>query len=372
MAQQNNDPINALPEYEVRTMKDDLDKLEGKTTEPKLISLKVPEVKPLSAVTSAKADEPPKDLPIILKPLPKKPLEIKKSSLPDIEDFIVPPKPAPVAVPKPIPTPVPMPMPAPVIPKPAAKPFTPLPIQENNEENDEIEKTIKAHKTKKLLTILGIIAIVVIIINIIGYLIITAIKSPEPIPLPTDNQPKVPASLIRVDETKILKITNNISLVDLLINEENSTQPEKTLKRIIPIKINNNVLTLNELTQELRIYIPPYTLAELKNSYTLVAYKQGKQQRIGLIVETNNLNNFIEKSKSWEQTMPWNFQGIFLNHQPNNLTTKGFSDNKYREINVRFDNLPGSELAIDYTILNNLFLMSTSEESIHNIIDRLK
>ncbi|MFH1129432.1 MAG: hypothetical protein V1686_01730 [Patescibacteria group bacterium] len=387
MAQQNNDPINSLPEYEVRTMQDDLNKIEGKTVEPKLVNLKVPEIQVPKPIIKKeeKIPEPPKELPIIeeAKETLKTPLseeidnilnasklksetkpeikipETKKSSLPDIEDFIVP-------VPPPAPTPTATPIPPPI------KPITKKTIKPITQESNEIETTIKAHKTKKILIILGIIVIIVIVINLIGYLIISKIKKQEPNPLPIDNQPEISMSLIRVDETKIFKIENNSSLIDMLINEENSGQPEKTLKRIVPTKISGNALSLNELTQELRIYIPPYTLAELKNNYTLVTYKQGEQQRIGLIVEINNLEGFIEKSKSWEKTMPWNFQGIFLNHQPNNLTTNGFSDNKYNETNIRIVDLSVPELSLDYAIKNNLFLMSTSRESIYNIIDRLK
>ncbi len=415
MSQQNNDQINALPEYEVRTMKDDLNKVEGRAIQPKLVNLKVPEIQ--VPKPSIKIDEPPKELPIVdkiekpteptIKTFPKQSLseeidnilnapgfepkpepkseikpsvesktntpeivtpkitinETKKSSLPDIEDFIVPAPP----VPPPAPTPKPKPlMPVPPITEPISIETTKFIKSENN----EIERTIKTHKTKKILTILGIIIIVGLIAGL-GYWLITKPRPTEPEP-PVIEQPETPASLIRVDETKVFKMENNSSLVDILINEENSGQPEKTLKRIVPTKINGKALSLNELIQELQIYIPPYTLGELNKNYTLVAYKQGNQQRLGLIIEIKNLPGFIEKSRSWENTMTWNFQGIFLNHQPNNLTVKGFSDYKYNEINVRFVNLAVPELSIDYAILNNLFVVSTSRESMRNIIDRLK
>jgi len=366
MEQQNNDPINALPEYEVRTMKDDLDKLEGKITEPNLVNLKVPEIKP----------EPPKDLPIVNnitqslkptpvnpKPLPKKPLETKKSSLPDIEDFIVE---APVPKIVPVPTPVPAIPPKPVpVPRPTTKPI----IQEND--GDDTEEIVEPRRSKKLLTVLLAIIILGLVIGL-GYWLLTKSKPVEPVNPPVNNEPKVSASLIKVDATKTFKVENNTSLIDLLINEENSNQPDKTLERIVPTKTNGNALSLSELIQELKLYIPPYTLAELKDNYTLLVYKQGAQQRMSLVIETNNPNNFATTITSWENTMPKDLQEMFLNHQPSNLNTKGFSNNQYRDTSIRFVNFPTPELTIDYAVSNNLFLISTSRESGYNIIDRLK
>lgn len=365
----NDDPINSLPEYEIRTMEDDINKLEGGPTDlekPKLraipkapLSAPLPPTPPKPVPTEPLLPpidiSPPETLPIITEePVVIEEPKIKKAPLPSMEEFIVmTPK-----APKPEP-------PKPEIPKPEEI-FVPK-IQKR--EKRLISPEAKKQRTKRILIIL-IIVLAIIALGLFFYW--QGIK-PEPMPPPLpDNEIKIPDPLIPVDETKILKIGNNISLENLLRDESMINQQPRTIKRIVPVKNEKEILLLNELLKELKIAVYPYVLSELNDNYNLIIYGQDTNRTIGLIIQTNNPNIVKEQLKYWEATMVDDLKNLFLFKKPGNPTTKFFKDNTYNNIVIRYINFPGPDLTIDYAIFGNLFILSTNRESIYNIIDRLK
>lgn len=335
MTEQNNkinkdtsDSLNNLPEYVVRTMKDDLGK---------------------------KPPQPPEELPIIkpepvIKPEPEtKPQpEIKKASLPTIEEFISS---------KPIIPPAPTPPPKIIV---AEK---------------EIEKKIKKEKPPKPLKIkkrtLIILIIILVIIGLGGFFYWQGIKPETPAPTPTPSGPEIPEPLIKVDETKTLFLQNT-SLLTLLKAEAKLDQTLQTFKRIVPIKGEKEILSLSSLIQELRIAVYPYAFSELKDSYTLVLYSQDGEKRIGLIIETTNPVKLKEQMNLWEKTMPDDLKNLFLDEKLAAPTTQNFKDNTYENVAIRYINFPQPDLTIDYAISDNLLLLSTSKETMYKIIDRIK
>ncbi len=411
MEDKNNNSINSLPEYKIRTMQGDIDKLEKEEilppdelpiikieTPPKPldVNLKAPikpieipkaPLKPLEIipkpieVSAPSADEPLKSVDIRLEPIeppaPKiveisKPQKIEtpkpKSSLPEIEDFIVverPEKEKIVVVPE---APVKV-----VLEKPTIKEME---IEQLKTEN--IFETEQGANRKKfwLIVLLAILAMAIIL----GFFYWRGLKTESnpnnSTPQPLENELKIPDSLITVDEVKILKLENNISFLILLQDEKISAL--KTIRRIVPTKISpesgkEEVLSLSDLIKELNISVYPYVLSEFKNNYTLVLYGQEEnEKRFGLIIETTNNINLKEQLHYWEKTMIENLYNIFLGKQPQIPTNKNFSDGVYNIIPIRFINFPNPDISIDYSTPNNLFILSTSRESMHTIIDRIK
>lgn len=367
----NDDPINSLPEYEVRTMEDDINKLEGRPTDKRPVKLELPPppvqpkkietTKTLAVAPKVKEVLPPEELPIPsakpeIKPEPiievKKP-EIKKAPLPGTEEFIT-------KAPEPLKPQIIPPAPKPQI-IPPAIPAKPRKI---------ITPKVKKARTKKILIIL----IIVLAIIALGVFFYWQGTRPEPLPLPEPptNEINVPASLIPVDETKILKIENNISFKNLLRDEAGLEQLSGTMKRIIPVKNETEILSLSDLVKELGIAIYPYVFSELKNNYTLILYGQDKEKIIGLIVETNNPDKIKEQSRYWEATMVEDLKNLFLLKKPGNPTTAFFRDNTHKNVLLRYINFPNPDLTIDYAVLDNLFILSISKEAMYNIIDRLR
>ena len=353
-------PINSLPEYEIRTMEDDINKLEGRPTDKKPVKLNLPPIQPapqakpeviekkeIPVETVKKEALPPEELPVV-KELPAEKPEIKKAPLPSMEEFVAP-IPAPAPIPKPTLAPVPKPSPIPRI-----KPIAP-----------------KAPKriTKTILIIL----IIILALIALGVFFYWQGTRPEPLPPPPPptEEINIPASLIPADETKILKIESGMSFKNLLRDEIGLEQIPQTLKRIVAVKNKTEILSLNELSENLNIAIYPYVLSELKNNYTLVIYGQNSEKVIGLIVEANNPDKIKGQARFWETTMSEDLKNLFLFRKPGDPTTTFFRDNIYKNVAIRYINFPNPDLTIDYAIWNNLFIISTSRESMYNIIDRL-
>lgn len=341
-----NKPINALPEYEIRTMKDDLAGIKPRRSMP---SPSVPAA-------------PPEKLPIV----PEKPeikIEepeikeepIKRAPLPSLEQFIAPIPPSP--------PPVPVVTPKPIVPE-KIQPEVSLP-----EKKVILPRTEKPSRKKFL-----IVLIIILVLIAIGAFFYWQGKkaSPVPQPSPPPQELQIPTSLISVDETKVIKIENNVSFLTLLKNETNSDQPDKTLKRIVPIKGEKEILSLNNLIKELKIAVYPYVLSELKDNYTLVLYSQNGKKRLGLVIEINKSVGLKEQLRFWEKTMAEDLKNLFLNEKPGTPLAAGFHDNAYKETNIRYINFPDPGLTIDYALSDNLLLLAISKDSMYEIINRLK
>lgn len=305
--------INALPEYKIRTMKDDLAEL---TPSLEKIAKKAP---------------PPEKLPVA-PPLPKAPL-------PGTEELITEKK----EIPKP---------PSAKLEKPSILPPKPK-------------------KKPKLLIIL--IIIFLILLGIAGFFYWQGTKEkPEPEPEPPITQePEPPPSLITVDETKIISLATEISLFRLLEEESELDQPIGAFKRIAILENETEFLSLRGVFNKLRINIPPYALEGLEENYTLLLYNQNGAKRLCLIVEVESPENLKEQLRFWEETMVEDLKNFFLGQVLGESATPDFQDNVYKEIPIRYLNFPEPDLTIDYAVLEDVFILTTSRESIYKIIDRI-
>lgn len=352
---ENDAPINALPKYKIRSMKDDLAGKGLKELEAEAI--KAQEEKPKEVL-------PPKELPIIEeRPIPKPP--IKKAPLPGTEELI-----------------------SENIPKPASPKLTRpsfAPALDKTPTDKEITKALKPKDARKKPKLLPVLLIILIVAIALGGILYWKGGKPEPKPEPPIVQePKLSEPLFPVNQTKILSLESQIPLSGLLKQEVQKEQLIGTFKRIgilkeiSPADGQAKFLSLPELFNELKINILPYVLTELKENYTLAVYSQDGKRRLGLIVETENVDNLKEQLKFWEQTMADDLKNFFLMEIPKEQASSGFLDNIYPPLNepnkqakIRYINFPESDLTLDYTILNNLFILTTSKESMYKLIDRI-
>lgn len=360
---ENETPINALPKYKIRTMKDDLaelgmEELKKEAKEAKKVKeISPPEKLPIvpapvrfeSRIEPKPEIKKPEKIP--LPPLPPKPKIVKpaktKIEIPKLE-IIKPLKPE---LPKP-PKPKRVEVPRPEI-SPAPKPGLKKP---------------KVKTKSKLLPILAIILLALIGIGAFFYWQGTKIE-PEPEPKPEPVKPS--ESLIGVEETKIISLTSEISLFETLKQEIQLAQPDKTFKRIAILKNETEFFSLNEFFKELQVSVPPYALVELKDNYTLVIYSQNNKKHLGLVIEAKNIDNLKQQLRFWEQTMVDDLKNLLLDKNGSQAATIGFQDNVYKDTAIRYINFPEPDLTIDYAIINNLFILSTSKESMYKIIDLL-
>lgn len=372
--------ISGLPEFKIRTMKDDLARigLKGLQKEAKesdiLKSIRKEEKK-------QRKKEKKKEKVKEISPPEKLPVAPEKAPLPTTEELVTE-KPAPEKEkPKEIPLP-----PAPPEPE---KPKRPEKIEklEKPKEPKKLFKIPKPPKIKKLKPpkpkivgprkkpkFLFILIIILIAIGVGGFLYWQGTREPTPEPEPEpEPQPITPSeSLILVDETKIASVSAKLNLLGLLEQESELEQQSGSFKRIAVLKNEQEFLSLTELFQRLKINVLPYVQTELKENYTLVLYSQNGKRHLGLITEIENITNLKEQLRFWEQTIVDDLENFFLGRVRGEPATPNFLDNIYKEVAIRYINFPEPDLTIDYAVVDNFFVLTTSKEAIYRIIDRIK
>jgi hypothetical protein len=319
-------PINTLPEYQIRTMKDDLAGLGLTKLKPKLEKIK--------------RGAPPEKLPIVP----------EKAPLPGIEELVAKKEEA-------------------TKPAKSKKPRKRKPVSK--------PKPKRAKKKPNLLVSLIIILIILAGFGLFFYW--QGLKIP---PLPPENQlqPKLKPSesLMPVEETKIISLSVDKSLFKALKQETGINQAIGTFKRITILKNEREFLHLIEFFEKLEIIIPPYVLTELKDNYNLILYNQNNKKRLGLIAETNNPQNLKEQIKFWEKTMVNDLKNFFLAEIIGKAASSEFQETIYppniepdKQIAIRYIDFPEADLFLDYAIVKDIFILTISREAMYKIVDNL-
>ncbi len=320
-------PINALPEYQIRTMKDDLAGLGLTKLKPKL--------------EKTKRGAPPEKLPIVP----------EKAPLPGVEELVA--KEEKPAKPK-----------KPRKRKPSSRP-----------------KPKRAKKKPNLL-----VSLIIILIILAGFGLFFYWQGSKIPPLPPENQsqPKLKPSeaLISAEETKTVSLSVDKSFFELLKQEAETNQAVGTFKRITILNPSadgeKEFLHLIEFFEKLEIIIPPYVLTELKDNYNLILYNQNNKKRLGLIAETNNPQNLKEQIKFWEKTMVNDLKNFFLAEIAGKAASSEFQDTVYppniepdKQITIRYINFSEADLFLDYAIVKDIFVLTISREAMYKIVDNL-
>jgi hypothetical protein len=389
--------INALPDFEIRTMKDDLSGMGVKRGDKTLLSRG--EAEPKTVVGGAapavpkpktpgeeaeiefpesKKTEPTSEPPkkgesgmIVPENLPIAPI-FKKSALPSTEELIRKKEESPLA---------PLPPRASetffVEEAPAAEP--PQETEKTLDELPQMEKLkipepIYAPEKEGIRKILRIVTIGIFALAFIGAGAFVYFKNkttePEPVVV-IKTEPQLSTPLISTEEKKILSLTNENNLFQLLKEEARREQKIQTLRRIGVLKNETDFLSLAEIFQGLEVPISPYALSQLKDSYNLLLFNQETGRRLGIIVETDNPENLRAQMRNWETIMLDDFKNFYPVQLPGQSASKGFLDDNYKNVIIRYKNLPYPTLTLNYTILGNYLVIGTSKELIYSVIDRI-
>lgn len=195
-------------------------------------------------------------------------------------------------------------------------------------------------------------------------------------------EPTVPDSLIPVDETKTIELT--IGQEDLLLDELKSVaaqeQAQGTFKRILVKLISpteKKYAQLDVLASDLGINIPAAILqaaaaSEIEaGNYTLVLYDQAGGSRLGIIIDMGQSATLIQDLKNWEGTIVADLKPMLLRNEIPAGFTEQFQDNTYQEVAIRYMNFPMPDLSLDYGIVNEKLILTTSRDSMYAMIDAL-
>jgi len=415
LKKEDNKTINALPDFEIRTMKGDLAGLGVKKLDKSLffnsktsvhpakdgIAPPVPIApkKPLQAGGSSAEEntEPEPELKteisktneggmIVPENLPVALPQIRKSALPSTEE-LVSKKEEPIITPLPpeksenfflVPE---TPAEAPVAPKAAAATANAQAFPQMNALKIP-EEPAYAYSPEKdnIRKILRIASIGIVILGIAGagiYFYLKNNQAPEPTPIiQPAAEPELTANIISCEQSKKLKLAGDITVFQIIRNEATVQMQQQSFERIGILKTSStgdptNFLTLSELFQGLGIPVSPYAFAEMKDNYNLLYFNQESGKRLALIIETNNSQNLKNQMLLWEPTLLDDFKNFYPVQNPGQSASKNFLDDTYKGVLIRYKNLPSPTLTLNYTILGNFLVISTSKETMYSIIDRV-
>lgn len=187
---------------------------------------------------------------------------------------------------------------------------------------------------------------------------------------------EAPISLIRVETTETIKIKQGKEaiLFDELKKKAASFQEKNTFQRILLKKIGKEkdyFLSAKEIFEVLGINLLVNIAENLKEDNTLFLYSQEQGKRLGIIIKVSNADNLKNYLNAWEGAMVNDLKPFFFGEKLNPPAIIEFKDNVYKETNIRYLNFTDSNLAIDYAVVRDYLVITTSKESMFGAIDRI-
>lgn len=265
---------------------------------------------------------------------------------------------------------------------PEELPVVPIPTKSTIPAPPKPEKKItKPHKKygpynifkRPLSKKVSIPIVLIIIILLIGggvYYSWNYLRAPE------KTEPEIPVSLIEVDETDIIEIKQGeeSDLVEKL-KQVFLYEPEKgVLKRVLVKKETPEkyyFISFEEFFEIMGLNIPVDIVNNLDAKYTLFIYLQGGGNMFGFVVEAGASEDLEDNLRAWEKTMAEDLKPIFLDHKLEEPATEEFQDNIYKDVSIRYLNFSDPSLTIDYAVVGEYLIVTTSKESMYGVIDRI-
>lgn len=229
------------------------------------------------------------------------------------------------------------------------------------EEGPEIKKALFI---KKVLTRFIVIAIILLIAGGVYYWW-------EYLRVPDQPEPEVLISFFETERTETIVMKKGDSLFEELKAKAIKFQERDTFQRILVKMIGAEYyFSFEEVSQFLGINIP--NNINLLEEHTLFFYSQEEGNRLGIVAKVAGADeNFKINLRYWEKTMKEDLEPIFLGQKLNEPVTEGFQDNTYKNIVISYLNFSDPSLTIDYAVVGNYLIITSSKESMYRVIDRL-
>lgn len=206
------------------------------------------------------------------------------------------------------------------------------------------------------------------------------VSQPET-PEPEIIQPKKPeasSSLISVENTIILQISNPEEVSDLLsqILQGDFTQNQFT-RVLIENTEENKFLGLKEFFEALNVKTPDGLFNRLANDFTLFIYSSQQRNELGLITKVNAFITKVDAEKdfadlliSWESTMEKDTENLFaLSGKKGSALASRFRTSFYEKVGFRFLTISEADFGICYAWFGDYFVLTASFESMKRVID---
>ena len=225
-------------------------------------------------------------------------------------------------------------------------------------------KAKKAPVIKKILTIFIVIAVVLLIAGGVYYWW-NYLRAPD--------QPssEVPISFFETERTETIIMKQGDSLFEELKAKAIKFQERDTFQKIL-VKWTGveHYFSFEEVSQFLGISIS--NNINLSEEYILFLYSQEEGNRLGIVAKVADVDeNFKINLRYWEKTMKKDLEPIFLGQKLGEPATEGFQDNTYKNVIISYLNFSDPSLTIDYAVVGNYLIITSSKESMYKVIDRL-
>lgn len=131
----------------------------------------------------------------------------------------------------------------------------------------------------------------------------------------------------------------------------------------------NTPISFTLFTQLFGINFSQKTLLSLNDTFSIFIYTNNHVPRVGVSVEIKDKNTLQEATLQEEPTFIQTIAPLFLSESPLQATSV-FHDGKYKDVPLRYMNInPDTNLSIDYAIINQHFIIGTSMETHHALLD---
>jgi len=258
------------------------------------------------------------------------------------------------------------------------------PKAEISQINDDIlRKTDSFGSGKKLKKMLKFVILILIIVAG-AYLIVIKktdlsfvfqLLPKQPIVTPVLTSSPTPAISEKIDIKNIIYIKDTEDLNSALVNLKNQEYPPIN---IISYSINSTPVTGEALLNKLNIAIPSKVKNSLNiNNVSLLYFAINK--RLGLAIETKDMDALKTEMKVWETALaggeinpiPYTLSPLLLGNFFELNQNIVFKSGNYKDVIINYTNLPDSYRAIDYGIVKNFLVITTSKENMVLTIDEI-
>jgi len=215
-------------------------------------------------------------------------------------------------------------------------------------------------------------------------------KNPAPV-VKKPVEPPVVDPIIITNEFKLLDFPN---VYDFNISDDEAdfyASNYDNLKLILKDKINLNEIVIpnddfldiqiskngdfpdsEKIIYDISPAFPPTILNKLGAKFNLFAYIADSEPRLGLVLEIASKEDLALLMRQWEETIGEDLEELFVNGIIAEDTSNSFADANYNNVDIRYKNLGLKDSAIDYAIVDNLLIITTSKDSMLDMIDLLR
>ena len=138
----------------------------------------------------------------------------------------------------------------------------------------------------------------------------------------------------------------------------------------IQISINGEFPDSNRLIKGALKDFPESILSKIGEKCNLFAYMQGNSSRLGFIAEVPDKQGLVSLIREQENILPKILKGLYFDKT---IIGKAASDNfneaEYKEAIIRYKNFPVHSSAIEYGIIDNALIFTTSKDSMYEMVD---